>query len=168
MKQILFGLFLFLAVGATAQTGKVGFIDTQAIITSLPEYTAAQNSLASFEQSLVTPEIKAKQDAFDSKLATYQAEQATMGEARKEVMQQELRLLEQEFNNLLAQNQIPQKIQQKQMELFGPVEKKASDLIQQVAKENGFTVVFDLNQVPLIYLDESANMMPLIVKKLGQ
>jgi len=158
---------LLLAGGATAQTGKVGFVDTQAIISSLPEYTAAQNSLASFEQTLITASIKSKQEALESKYATYQAEQATMGDARKEVMQQEIKLLEQEFNQMLSANQIPQKLQQKQVELFGPVEQKASELISQVAKEGGYSVVFDVNQVPLIYADPSANMMPMILAKLG-
>lgn len=168
MKKIIFGLFfLLLASGVNAQ-GKVGFVDTQAIISSLPEFTAAQNSLASFEQSLVTPAIEAKQSELESKYSTFQAEQASMGDARKEVMLKEIQLVEQDFQALLQANQIPQKLQQKQLELFAPVEKRASDLITEVAKENGYTVVFDASQVPLVYADPSANMMPMILQKLGQ
>lgn len=168
MKKIVLSLVLaVIASVGFSQTGKIGFVDVEGVIARMPEYTAAQNSLNTFAETLVPQNIKTKAAQLDEKYKKYQAEEATMGEARKEVAQQEMIALEKELNQLHQQNQTQQKLAQKQIELFTPVEQKAGQIIEQVAKENGYTVVFDAAQMPLLYADPSANMMPLIMKKLG-
>jgi len=168
MKQIVLGIFFILfSSGAIAQTGKIGFVDVQAVITSMPEYTAAQNTLGSFSQTLVPQNIKDKSKQLDEKYAKYEAEVQTMSDTRKEVAQQEIINLEKEIQELHKTNQTQQKLTAKQNELFAPIETKAAQLIEQVAKENGYSIVFEISQMPLVYADETANMMPMILTKLG-
>ena len=50
-----------------------------------------------------------------------------------------------------------------------PVLQKAEKAIKDVAKENGFTYIFDLARGPIIYFDEtmSIDILPLVKAKLG-
>jgi len=51
---------------------------------------------------------------------------------------------------------------------FQPIYEKANNAIQEVAKENKFTYVFDLAARSIIYFSEdSENVLPLVKKKLG-
>ena len=67
----------------------------------------------------------------------------------------------------LFQVKANQQINDKNAELIQPIEAKADKAIKDVAKEQGFTFVFDIGV--LYYFDEkkSINMLPLIKTKLG-
>ncbi len=169
MKNVVLGLlFVLFASSGMAQSGKIGFVDVQSVIAAMPEFKSAQQQLSTFAESLISPEMKTKGELIEQKYKAYEAEEATMGDARKEVAQKEIMKLERELQNLHQVAQTQQKLAQKQTELFGPIETKAGQMIEAVAKENGFTVVFDASSSPLVYADQGANMMPLIKAKLGQ
>jgi outer membrane protein len=63
------------------------------------------------------------------------------------------------------QQQAQQLFQQKQQELISPIQKKAQDVIQTTAKENGYTYV--LAKEALLYYPSAEDLMPLVKKKLG-
>ena len=55
-----------------------------------------------------------------------------------------------------------------QQDLMQPITEKAMNAIREVAKENGFTYIFDLNAGPILYTSEnSQDILPLVKKKLG-
>ena len=62
-------------------------------------------------------------------------------------------------------DQAQQQLSQKQQELLAPIQKKALDVIQTVAKENGYTWVLSKEAV---YASPAADdLMPFVKKKLG-
>jgi outer membrane protein len=63
------------------------------------------------------------------------------------------------------QQNASQQYQQKQQELMGPIQKKAQETVQQVAKENGFTYVFLKDA--LLVSPPAEDLLPLVKKKLG-
>ena len=63
------------------------------------------------------------------------------------------------------QQQASQQYQQKQQELMAPIQKRAQDMVQQVAKENGFTYVFLKDA--LLVSPTAEDLLPLVKKKLG-
>ena len=62
------------------------------------------------------------------------------------------------------QQQAQEQLQQKQQELIAPVQKKALDAIQVVAKENGYTYV--LQKEALYAYPLADDLLPLVKKKL--
>ncbi|MBX2845748.1 MAG: OmpH family outer membrane protein [Saprospiraceae bacterium] len=156
---------LCFAFGVFAQ--KVGYVSSAEVISIMPETKSIANQLETYAQSLLTPDIKNKSSQLDTKLKAYQAEEKTMGEARKEVAQQEIVRLQQEINQFYVANQLNQKITAKENELMAPVYKKAGETINAVAKENGYTVVIDSSVGSLLYADDTAHLLPLIKTKLG-
>lgn len=165
MNKFLALLFLVVFTTTAQAQSKVGHVNTDAVIALLPSYTAAQKSFETYANGLMTPEMKSKGDIIEAKYKTFQAESATMGEARKEVMMKEIMNLEQELKALHQKNGTQTKLAQKEQELFAPVQKAAADVINKVAKANGFAIVFD-SRSGIIYAEESVNLLPLIQKEL--
>src|SRR5258708_8610231 len=63
------------------------------------------------------------------------------------------------------QQQAQQLYQQKQQDLIAPIQKKAVETVNAVAKENCFTYVF--TKTPLLVSPPPQNLLPLVKKKLG-
>jgi outer membrane protein len=63
------------------------------------------------------------------------------------------------------QQQAQQLGQQKNQELLAPIQKKALDAIQTVAKENGYAYVISKDQ--LLVSPPADDLLPLVKKKLG-
>ena len=60
-----------------------------------------------------------------------------------------------------------EELQAKQEELLTPIINKAKAAIAEVAKENGYTYVFDSAVGALLYQEESDNIFELVKKKLN-
>jgi len=63
------------------------------------------------------------------------------------------------------EQRIQQELQKKQEEYSTPIQKKALDAVQAVAKENGYTYVFV--KEALLVSPPSDDLAPLVKKKLG-
>ena len=60
-------------------------------------------------------------------------------------------------------------MQERQSELMKPLVDRAKKAIEEVAKENGYSYIFDTSTGvgALLYTPESDDIMPLVKKKLG-
>ena len=58
-------------------------------------------------------------------------------------------------------------LQAKQQELLQPLLDKAKKAIDEVAKENGYTYIFDAGVGVLLYYEKGDNILPLVKTKLG-
>jgi outer membrane protein len=65
------------------------------------------------------------------------------------------------------EEQAQTELQTKQEEMLKPLVDKAKEAIGEVAKEHGYTYVFDSALGVLLYSEESDNIMELVKKKLG-
>ena len=168
MKKLL-GLTL-LAVAmlsiSTASAQKFARINLQEIVVVMPEFAEAQKNLEAFGKDL-QEQMEQIQVEFNNKLADFQKNQATMAASIKQMKQQELEQLQQRFGEF--QQIAQQDFQKKQAELIEPVQKKAQEAVNKVAKANGYIVVFDTSVQTLAYLDEAqvVDIAALVKKELG-
>ena len=168
MKKLL-GLTL-LAVAmlgvSTASAQKFARINLQEIVVAMPEFEEAQKNLEAFGKDL-QEQMEQIQVEFNNKLADFQKNQNTMAASIKQMKQQELEQLQQRFSEF--QQIAQQDFQKKQAELLEPVQKKAQEAVNSVAKTNGYIVVFDTSMQTLAYLDEAqvVDIAPLVKKSLG-
>ena len=165
MKKLFIVLGVILGI-STVSAQKFARINVQEIVMAMPEFDEAQKNLEAFGKDL-NEQMEQIQVEFNNKLADFQKNQATMAASVKQMRQQELEQLQQRFSEF--QQIAQQDFQKKQAELIEPVQKKAQEAVNKVAKANGYIVVFDISVPSLAYIDEAqtSDIAPLVKKELG-
>ena len=165
MKKLFILVAAMLAVG-TVSAQKFARINVQEIVMAMPEFEEAQKNLELFGRDL-QEQMEQIQVEFNNKLADFQKNQATMAASVKQMRQQELEQLQQRFAEFpqIAQ----QDFQKKEAELLEPVQKKAQEAINKVAKANGYLAVFNTAVPSLAYFDEAqlTDIAASVKKELG-
>lgn len=159
-------LLVFAGNSAMAQSFKFGHINSEELITAMPEFDSANVKLEAYRKELInylelmSVELNNKSDAYNKELKN-------LTDLVKQTKEQELIDLNRKIQEF--QTNAQEKLQQKQVELFQPVYAKVDKAIKDVGKENGFLYVFDISKGSLLYFDEtkSTNVMALAKAKLG-
>ena len=148
---------------AGAQSHKIGIVDSQKVLSEMPEMKSMQaeldNLAKKYEDTLVQ-----LQKEFQTKYQDFVKEQETMVESIKSRKQQELEDLSkriQDHNNVAQQD-----MQKKQVELFAPIQTKLREAINKVGNDGGFTYIMDASQ--MLYVGSgSEDVTSLVKSKLG-
>lgn len=165
MKVIVAVAFVLAAMGVSAQTAKLGHIESQKLIQAMPEMTAAQKTLQD-KQTEVEKELTNMKEQFQTKMADYSKNMNTYSDVIRASKEQELQELQQRiqrFQEIALDN-----LEKTQKDLMQPIMDKALNAIKEVAKENNFTYIFDTSAGVILYTAEnSEDILPLVKKKLG-
>ena len=158
-------LTLFVAVGSSAMAQqKLAYINTDELIMAMPERAEAAEKYETLYNELVN-QMESMQVEYRRQLDEYTKEMNTLTAAVQSMREQslnDLRLRLQESEQLASQE-----LQTKQGELYNPVIEKATNTIQEVARANGVTAVFDITS--LLYFDEAnmLDLLPLVKQAMG-
>jgi len=161
-------LFLLLAVSTFAQAPqKIGYVDSQVMLSTLPEAIKAQGELDKIAKSWY-----AYADTLTAKLQTeyadYQKNQSKLAPEKLKDAQQSIVTKEQELN-LYKQQKFGQngELYKKQEELFAPVKEKIMKGIQDVAKEESMNFIFDKSgDILLLYADSAFDITYKVLDRL--
>ncbi len=131
----------------------------------MPERDSAEATIQQYAREL-EGELEIMEVEYRNKLNDYLEKQDNLTPLVKQTKEQELNEIQsriQEFSNSAEQE-----LQQQQAQLIQPIIMKAEKAIKDVAKENGFTYIFDLSRGAVIsFSDQSVDILPLVKKKLG-
>ena len=165
MKKLFIVLGVILGI-STVSAQKFARINVQEIVMAMPEFDEAQKNLEAFGKDL-NEQMEQIQVEFNNKLADFQKNQATMAASVKQMRQQELEQLQQRFSEF--QQIAQQDFQKKQAELIEPVQKKANEAVNKVAKAAGYIAVFNTSVPSLAYFDEAqlTDIAAAVKKELG-
>ena len=165
MKKLFILIAALLGV-STVSAQKFARVNLQEIVVAMPEFEEAQKNLEAFGKDL-QEQMEQIQVEFNNKLADFQKNQATMAASVKQMRQQELEQLQQRYAEF--QQIAQQEFQKKENELIEPVQKKANDAVNKVAKIAGYIAVFNTSLPTLAYFDEAqlTDIAPLVKKELG-
>ena len=165
MKKLLILIAVILGV-STVSAQKFARINLQDVVVAMPEFEEAQKNLEAFGKDL-QEQMEQIQVEFNNKLADFQKNQATMAASIKQMKQQELEQLQQRFGEF--QQIAQQDFQKKEAELLEPVQTKAQEAVNKIAKANGYIAVFNTSVPSLAYFDEAqlSDIAPLVKKELG-
>lgn len=134
-------LLLSLPLFSTAQ--RLAYVDVNAILESMPEYTKAQESL----DKLATQwrqEIAKQQDEVKGMYSKYQAEQVLMSEDMKKKREEEIMNKEKEVREAQRIKFGPEgALFKKREELVKPIQDRVYNAITQFAEEKGFEFIFE-------------------------
>jgi len=144
-------------------TGKIGTINLAELIPNMPEYKKADTAMNDFNSAL--------NQQYQDMVTEYQEQTALLGSKdTAKYTPAQLELKRKGAQDLLTklqgwQQTAQQMQQQKNQELLAPIQKKALDAINAVAKENGYTWVISKDQ--LLVSPPADDILPLVKKKLG-
>lgn len=169
MKKIvlLFALGLTTLFAQAQITSKIGFADVEYIFSQMPEAKQIEAELQTLQAQL-KKQYDAKVAEFQKKLQEYQAYGNTVPDAVKQNTERELQQLQQNIQKLEQDSQ--DNLQRKQVQLMEPIYTKVGKAIEEVAKEQAFTMVVN-NQISgldvVLYADEKSDISDLVLKKMG-
>jgi len=156
-------LFLLISFNIGAQS-KVAHINSQALISEMPEVKEAQAQLEKLQKTYQT-EIEASMKEYQTKLQTYSADAQNQTEVTNQARQKELAGMEQNIQQY--QQTAAQDIQKKQADLLKPLIDKARAAIQKVAKAQGFDYVIDATEGGSLILAGGKDLLEEVKIELG-
>jgi len=160
-------IVVFLLIGTTsfAQNLKFGHINSQELLSMMPQRDSAQLVLENYAQQL-EDQLETMQVEYNNKVQQYLANQENYTDLIKQTKEQELTDMQERITGF--QNTAQQTIQQKEAQLIQPIIDKAEKAIKEVAEEQGFTYIFDLARGSILYFsDASQDILPLVKAKLN-
>jgi outer membrane protein len=163
MKNItLLAILSFLAFNSIAQN-KFGYIDSQELLQLMPERKTAESEVQNFAKSLEA-QLGSMTAEYQQSLQEYQANEATYTDLVKQDKEAEIIGLQERIQTF--QQNAQQSLQEKEQKVLEPIYAKARKAIENVAKEGGFTYIFDKSQGSILYAKDSENVLGLVKKKL--
>ena len=163
---------IFTAGGVLAQEQKpqkIGTLNMEYVLSSMPEIKSIQSTLTGLQTQL-QKQGEAKQGQYQQKVSKYQSEGQSMTIGDRQQLEREIAALEEELQSFSTSAQT--KLETKQAELMGPINKRVGEALEALVAEQGYTHVFNVG-VPqagleiLYYVDPAYDVSNAVLKKMG-
>jgi len=164
LKHLLIAALFMVAPSLTYAQSKVAHIDTQKLISEMPEVIAAQKQLEQLEKTY-TSEIENTYKEFQTKAQSYSADAANQTDVTNQARQKELETMQQNINQY--RETAAQDLQKKQVEMMRPLYDKARAAIEKVASAQGFDYVLDASAGGSVIMAKGKDLMADVKKDLG-
>lgn len=162
--KLFFLSFLLIAGVSSVKAQKSGYISVEQVVSLMPEVGRLDTILQRFQVDSVNAEYASLIQEYQYKDSMVNKTDTTKIPAS--VLRQHKIDLQQIAYQVSNWQQISQNVMQnKQQELLAPVYQKVMKAINDVAKENGYSFVY--NQEVLLVAPPSDNLLPLVAKKLS-
>ncbi len=161
---------LILALGLTtlnlsAQSkGKFGHLDFAKLYAEMPGQDSIKKVFEGHAKSLQET-FTQMQTEYQNKLQEYQANMASMSNLIRQNKEREIMDIQTRMENFRTQAE--EDLQEKEAELTKPILERARNAVKEVAKENGYSYVFNSAEGLLLYSDPGDDITALVKKKLG-
>lgn len=152
MKKFLVGLMVLMSVGTMAQV-KVGFVDSQKLLDTMPSRKIAAEKYLAYEKESYS-ELQIMQADLEKAYADYQVKEKDLSPVLKESMQRKLMEKERLFNE--RQQSVTQELQAYSNELNGPILQRVQDAVKIVSERKKVSYVLD--QSSTLYFDPTLDM----------
>lgn len=160
----LFVVFVLFTAFNTIQAQKVAHIDSEQLLMAMPETKAMENELKKVQQTYAD-EYNGQATALQAKLKKYDAEAPTQTDDKNKERMEEVESLKEKIQKY-AQT-ADQEIQKKRFDLLKPIIEKAQKAVSDVAKEKGYTYVFDASPGKGLIVFEGEDLLPAVKTKLA-
>ncbi len=166
MKRAPIALLILLAAGSTAfGQQKYGYINSNEVVQAMPEFKQLSDAVAKKQKDAQAKE-QAMYVSYQAKAKEMQDYGPSMMAAVREEKMKELDSLQRSISTF--EQTESGRIQEFQQKSIKPLNDKYIKTVQAVAKENGYTYIFDLASGAVVYYPESSgDVGPLVKKKLG-
>lgn len=161
IKKILLAILIALPSLAFAQ--KFGTVNTEQILTSLPDMKDVQAQIEAASKKY-EDEFANLQAEMQKRFTEYQSMDESTPQVIRDRRVQEL----QEFNQKIEEFRATatQDLQQQQQRLMAPIQEKVMNAVNAVGAEGGFTMIFE-SYVPVYIGTDAVDVTPMVKAKLG-
>lgn len=168
MKKIISILAIILFCGFTMNAQKIGYVDTDYILNSIPEYKAAQTELDKLSVDW-QKEIEAKYNEIDKLYKAYQADAILLTDDMKKKRENEIINKEKEVKELQKQRfGVDGELFKKRQELVKPLQDKIYSAVKAVAERSGLAIIIDkAGQVAILYANTKYDKSDDVLTYLG-
>jgi outer membrane protein len=166
-KLVLILLFFTVSIGfGFAQ--KYAYVDTQYILGNIPSYKAAQEQLDKVSQQY-QKELETLHAELDKIYKDFQAEVVLLSDDMKRKREDVIITKEKEYKKLQRQYFGPEgDLFQKRQSLVKPIQDDVFKVIQEVAEQGSYSIIFDkAGSLSMIYTNSKYDLSDMILQKLG-
>ena len=157
-------LMTALPITLTYAQSKIAHIDTQKLISEMPEVIAAQKQIKAVEETY-TKEIENTYKEFQTKAQSYSADAANQTDVTNQARQTELESMQQNIQKY--RETAAQDLQKKQGEMMRPLYEKARAAIEKIASAQGFDYVLDASAGGSVIMAKGKDLMADVKSELG-
>ena len=143
---------------------KIGYVNFNAIIDAMPEKATISSQVQDYQKQFIDV-LTQMQNEFQTKAADFEAHKGTMTDAVRQQKESELTDMQKRMQDY--QTSASQKVDAKSNELAKPLFDKVKAAISQVAKEKGYTYVFDSSQPLMLVSPDTDDLLAAVKLKLG-
>ena len=168
MKKVLLAMgFLTLISGVVVGQQKYGHLNFGNLISMMPATKSADSELEAYQKQLIAKgEDMAKK--FQEEYGKFVADVQGGNLAPKQQQERQAKLQADQEAIVNYEQEIRQKVQAKRQELLQPIVGQAEKAIAEVAKENGYVMIFDTSSFnAILFTREADDVMDLVKAKLG-
>lgn len=157
---------MFLISSNSLSAQKFGYINSIELLSELPEISAADDAIVAYQTGLVE-KGQAMVKTFEANYQKYMEEaqsgmlsgvQQQQKEGALAMEQQKIQEYEYEVQTLVTQ---------KREEMYAPILDKVRQTIEQIGKDEGYTMIFDSSVGGILSADDGDNILNLVKTKLG-
>jgi outer membrane protein len=167
-KGILIFALMIIATAIFAETDKIAYIDTDRIMVESPETQEAQTILLN-ERQKWEQEIAEMDSEIELLYNDYESKKMILTTSGKQEAEDKIVELQQQrqakVEEIFGENG---KFVQKQAELLEPILNKLKYVIEKVAVENNYSIIFDAAAGGLLYAKPSLDITDLVVEEMGK
>ncbi|MBR6416612.1 MAG: OmpH family outer membrane protein [Bacteroidales bacterium] len=165
MKKIfLIAAAAIITLSASAQNLKFAHVNLQELVYLSADYESAQKTLAA-SQKEAQETYQSMVDEFNSKYSEYQQKASTWTATIRETKESELTRIQQSIQEF--QQNIQTELSQQESELISPIQQKAIEAVQKLAKDGGYVYVFEVGSLLYVNEAQSTDLTPAARKALG-
>ena len=167
MKKIKF-LILFFVITNYSLAQKFAYVDTDYILTKIPEYNQAQDKLDNYSKGW-QEEIEMTMQKIEKMYRSYQSEQILLTEEMKSAREDMIFAEEKKVQDLQIKYFGPEgMLFSKRQELIKPIQDKIYDAIQQIATNNKYSVIFDSSSdLIMLYTNNNLDKSDKVLEIMG-
>ena len=160
-KLVVVALMTVAFFGVSAQQ-KIGYVNYEDLVTSMPEYKTAMTELQEFQNSL---EKQAQElgDETEQKIAQFIKDSSTYSASMKEIKRDELMKLSQRAQSYQSEGK--SKLDAEYQRKIAPIEKKVQEIVKAYAIKNKYTYILQSNSI--LYGTEEGDLSDELKKELG-
>jgi outer membrane protein len=166
MKKVIFNLCIVLVTFTSfGQSSKVGTIDSDYILSKLPEMAQTQDSLKVYREKLGS-QLAEKAANYEKVYKEVEAVFDSLTDEGKQAKQEELGTLENDVNSF--RRNAAQLIELKQDQLLRPLYQKIGENVATVAKQLGYTQILNTsNNDSIAYIDPEFDISQKVLLMMG-
>ena len=160
-------LALFGVVPGTAQSLKIGYINSRQVLQQTPGYQAAEST---FEREVkgFRDEVGKMQRQLDSAIQAFDQQSIALSPAAKAAKQKDLQTQTQRLEQ--RSSELQQRAQQREAELLQPIQARINAVIQGLRAEGNYAIIFDADAQgnAIVAVDPVLDLTKKVLERLRQ